>query len=127
MAYPKWECTPEILERVADMAAKGVTEASIARNVGLSPTTFSLKKKEFPELEETIKNAASKGEEEVVGYLWNIIRDPKNKNHFSACLFYLKTKHRWRETDNMETAKVLPASVPFKLKDTKEDDEDIAA
>lgn len=125
MAYPKWECTPEILERVADMAAKGVTEASIARNVGLSPTTFSLKKKEFPELETVIKNASAKGEEEVVGYLWNIIRDPKNKNHFSACLFYLKTKHRWRETDNMENVTQLPTKVPFKLKDAP--DEEAAA
>ena len=127
MAYPKWECTPEILERVADMAAKGVTEASIARNVGLSPTTFSQKKKEFPQLEETIKNASSKGEEEVVGYLWNIIRDPKNKNHFSACLFYLKTKHRWRETDQQEPTKELPRSVPFKLKGSNDDNaEDVA-
>ena len=127
MAYPKWECTPEILERIADLSAKGVTEASIARIVGLTPSTFSAKKKEHPELGDILNKSRASGEEEVVGYLWNIIRDPKNKNHFSACLFYLKTQHMWREVNKEETVKELPSTVPFKRKEAKDDDLDVAA
>lgn len=123
----KWELTPEILAQIEKMAHDGVTEASIARIVGLHPTAFSTKKKEYPEIEETIKKAHSTGEKAVVGYLWNIINDPTHKHHFSACLFYLKTKHRWRETDHQEQTKELPRSVPFKLKGSNDDNEEDAA
>lgn len=112
----KWIPTKEMLDNIYDMALRGVTQESIARIVGLAPTTFSSKRKEFPELDETIRKAQSAGEEEVVGYLWNIIRDPKHKSHFPALLFYLKTKHRWRETDAQEEKPGLPTGVPFKLK-----------
>lgn len=127
MAYPKWEPTPEILKQVSELAHKGVTEASIARIVGLTPNTFSTKKKEYPELGECLKKAHAHGEDEVVGYLWNIIKDTKHKHHFSACLFYLKTKHLWREVAQAEPTKELPTTVPFKLKSVDDVDEDVAA
>ena len=112
----RWTPTPAILEKVSELALKGVSQDSIARIVGCHPSTFSAKRKEFPELDEVIRKAHSSGEEEVVGLLWDIIRDPKHKSHFPALLFYLKTKHRWRETDAQDEKPGLPTGVPFKLK-----------
>lgn len=121
----KWILTPEILETIKDCAIKGVTEANIARIVGLHPTAFSTKKKEYPEIEEVIKQAQAGGEHEVVGYLWNIIRDPNHRNHFPAILFYLKTKHRWRETDQDATEKPqLPTGVTFTVAQKKESNDE---
>lgn len=112
----KWIPTPAILERVSELSQKGVSQDSIARIVGCHPSTFSAKRKEFPDLDDVIRKAHSSGEEEVVGLLWNIIRDPAHKSHFPALLFYLKTKHRWRETDAQDEKPGLPTGVPFKLK-----------
>ena len=58
----KWIPTPEILEKVREQARMGVTEANIARNVGVAPTTFSAKKQEYPELAEAIKSGHAVGE-----------------------------------------------------------------
>ena len=117
----KWVLTPEILDTIKDCAIKGVTEANIARIVGLHPTAFSTKKKEYPEIEEVIKQAQAGGEHEVVGYLWNIIRDPSHRQHFSAICFYLKTKHRWRETEGEQVDKPqIPTGITFTVAQKKE-------
>lgn len=125
MAYgKKWELTPEILAKIKQLSADGVTEANIARIVGISPTTFSAKKKEYPEIEEAIKDAQANAEHEVVGYLWRILRDPNHKNHFPAILFYLKTKHRWRETDHEQVDKPqIPTGVTFTVATKKENND----
>lgn len=125
MAYgKKWVLTPEILATIKRLSAEGVTEANIARIVGISPTTFSAKKKEHPEIEEVIKEANAHSESEVVGYLWNIIRDPQHRNHFPAILFYLKTKHRWRETDQETNEKPqLPTGITFTVAQKKESED----
>lgn len=110
----KWVLTPQILEQISDMASRGVTEASIARMIGLSPTAFSTKKKDFPEMEEAIRQAHAKGETEVVNYLWEIIHDPKHKSHFAALQFYLKCKHNWGVETTNESKPGLPTGVDFK-------------
>lgn len=114
MAYgKKWVPTPKILEQIKELATKGVTEASIARIVGISPTGFSAKKKEYPEIEEVIRQAHASGEDEVVGYLWDILRDNKHKNHFAAIQFYLKSKHSWGDNGTQEEKPGLPTGVNF--------------
>ncbi len=97
----KWVLTPEILEKVKDMAHKGCTEANIARCVGLHQSTWIEKKKEYPELEAAIKDAKASGEKELVGILWEHIRDPntQRRDKLSTIYFMLKTRHHWRETD----------------------------
>ena len=54
MGLPKWIPTPEILAEVERLSKMGVTEASIARQVGISPSTFSEKKQLHPELAEVL-------------------------------------------------------------------------
>lgn len=115
MAYgKKWVLTPKILEQISELASRGVTEASIARLVGLAPTSFSAKKKEYPEIDEAIRQAHAKGESEVVSYLWDIIHNPSHKNHFAALQFYLKCKHNWGVDATEESKPGLPTGVDFK-------------
>jgi hypothetical protein len=118
-AGKKWECTPEVLEIIRVNAERGVTEANIARLVRLSPSAFSAKKKEHPEMEEVIKQAQANSEYEVTGYLWNILRNPDHKQHFSAICFYLKTRQRWSDSSsNSDNVPQLPSGVNFILAGT---------
>lgn len=122
MAYGKaWECTPEILAKIEEQAKLGVTEANIARNVGLHPSTFSEKKKNHPEIEEAIKKGGAKGEQLATGALWNMMTDPKSKGHVTAVIFYLKTKHGWNDGSRLQTTETTaPSGVKFEIIPSKE-------
>lgn len=50
-----WVPTPEMLEDIKKYASRFLKEEDIARTVGISPQTFSEKKKTYPELDEAIK------------------------------------------------------------------------
>lgn len=110
----RWELTPERLKRIEELAALGVREDSIARQVGLHPSTFSEKKKIHPEIAEVINNAQACTEEIVVSALMNMIKDPKHKAHAAAVFFYLKTKCRWQETSVVITAE-KPSSLKYNV------------
>mgnify|MGYP006277697497 CR=1 FL=1 len=108
-----WVLTPEILEEVKRMAQMGVTEASIARNVGLHPSTFSEKKTQYPELADAINSANSRGEDVAVSALWKAIQDPTSKGHMTAVLFYLKCKHNWNDGSKATVEVQAPSGVKF--------------
>lgn len=114
----KWIPTPEILERIKELAQKGCTEHSIARCLGIHPGQWYTKKKAFPEIQEILDQGRASGENEVTGYLWNIIRNPEHRQHFAAICFYLKTQHNWRETNREEDKPGLPSSVQFSVKES---------
>lgn len=111
----KWIPTPEILEKVREQARMGVTEANIARNVGVAPTTFSAKKQEYPELAEAIKSGHAVGENLAVGALWNAIQNPDSKGHMTAVLFYLKCKHGWSDGSKNSVEIQAPEGVKFEV------------
>lgn len=112
----KWIPTPEIIEYVREQSSRGMTEASIARNVGLAPTTFSAKKQEFPELAEAISKGNSRGEELALNALWAMITDPKSKGHTTATVFYLKCKHGWNDgSKNTVVETTAPSGVKFEV------------
>jgi len=96
----KWIPTPEILARIKELAAQGITEASIAYQVGCHPSTFSLRKQEYPELNDTIKEGRASGEEIVVSKLWELI----HSGHATAILFYLKCQHNWNDRPNQDNS-----------------------
>jgi hypothetical protein len=100
MSGKPWIPTPEILEQVFTLIKKGVTETNVARLVGLHPSTFSAKKTEFPELDETIKKAKAYGEDVAAGIIWQIMNDPSHKQRLTAAMFYLKTQHNWKDKDS---------------------------
>lgn len=57
---PAWIPTPEILSQVEAMAGRFLKEEQIATLIGVAPTTFVEKKKEFPELSEAIRRGRAK-------------------------------------------------------------------
>lgn len=119
----KLDITPEILQQIEQMAAKGVTEAQIAQLVDLHPNTFSAKKKEHPEIGEAIKRGKAQGAEYAVGILrqamnLDAVNNPKLWGpKLSATIFYLKTQCGWSTTVIQQTE---PAPRPTKIAFDKE-------
>ena len=112
---PAWKLTPEILEYVREQSSKGMTEASIARSVGLHPSTFSEKKQQYPDLAEAVKKGNSYGEQLAINALWAMIQDPKSKGHTTATLFYLKCKHGWNDGGKQSVEVQAPSGVQFEV------------
>lgn len=108
-----WIPTPEILDKVRQQAQAGITEANIARNVGLHPSTFSEKKQKYPELAEALKVGHAVGEELAVGALWRAIQNPECKGHMTAVLFYLKARHGWSDGRTTTVETTAPSGVKF--------------
>lgn len=112
----KWIPSPEILQKIEEQAKQGITEANIARNVGISPSTFSEKKQEFPEIQEAIKKGSARGEELATGALWRMIQDDKHKGHLTAVIFYLKTRHGWSDGSKQSSVEaVAPTGIQFEI------------
>lgn len=112
----KWVPTPEILSKIEQQAKLGITEANIARNVGISPTAFSEKKQHYPEIQEAIKKGSARGEELASGALWNMITDEKHKGHLTAVIFYLKTRHGWSDGSKQGSTEVVaPSGIQFEV------------
>lgn len=108
-----WIPTKKILKHIGDLAAKGVTEASIARSCGINPATLSAKKKKFPELDETMKRARANSESIVTGFLWKMIMDEDHPKHFSSVLFYLKCQCGWKDRPDYINVSDLISKVSY--------------
>lgn len=57
---PAWIPSPEILSQIEGMAGRFLKEEQMASLLGIANTTFVEKKKEFPELSESIKRGRAK-------------------------------------------------------------------
>ena len=113
-----WKPTEEMLDQIESWSKMGMTEASIARNLGLHPSTFSEKKHLWPELDERIKRGHAVGEDFAIQALWNMIKDPKSKGHVTGTVFYLKCKHNWNDgTRNAPVEATAPDGVKFEIID----------
>jgi len=66
----KIEITPEMLQKVEDLAAQGLNQAQIARCLGMSPETMTNKKKESDQLLLALKKGAAKGLDVVTNALF---------------------------------------------------------
>lgn len=120
---PAWILTDEHRAIIKQAAANGVTQADIARLVGLSPGGFIEKKKQIPELNDLIKNAHAVSHDMAAGFLRNIWSNPDHPKHLAALIFYLKTRHGWKDQTEVEV-KQLPDKLVFtKATDIKKEDE----
>lgn len=72
-----YEVTPAVIRKVERLAARGLTIIQIGISLGWSEDTIHKKKKENPELSESIKRGQSKGIETVANSLF------KNANGFN--------------------------------------------
>lgn len=98
------EATNEVLEHIKKRLKDGATQGTIAQELGVTPDWFSRWKLKTPAVKEVVDKAKMNLESEVVGYLFQMIRNPDHKNHASSVYFYLKTQCGWRES----SAAIIP-------------------
>jgi len=91
----KWIPTPEILKDIEQMAASGLNEQDIAWNIGLHPTTFSEKKSDYEDLEESISRGRARGVRRVTSALV----EQAEAGNTQAAVFYLKNRRpdQWND------------------------------
>lgn len=90
-----WIPTPEILQQIEAMASRFLKEEQMAVLVGVSPQTFSEKKKEYAELGEAIL----KGRAKVAINLSNKIYEQAMAGNTSILIFLAKSVNGLREND----------------------------
>lgn len=88
MGRPKWEVTPEVLEKVEALAAQGLTQDQIARSMGISPDTLYERKKDNAEFSEAIKAGQAKG----IATITNSLFKAAKAGNITAQIFYLKNR-----------------------------------
>lgn len=89
-----WIPTPEILQKIEQLAGQGMEEQWIARYFGMHPTTFCEYKAKKPELQEAIKSGRSKAYAYVTSKLFEHIQQGDK----GALYFYLKCRYNWKDS-----------------------------
>lgn len=90
-----WIPTPETYAQVEGMAGRFLKEEQIATLLGIAPTTFVEKKKEFPELSEAIRRGRAK----VAVNISNKIYDVALKGNVTLLIFLAKSVIGLKEND----------------------------
>lgn len=81
-------------DQVERLAARGMTQAQIARCIGVSENTVSVKKKTDPKFLAAIEKGAAMGIAAVTGMLLKNI----NLGKETSIIFFLKCRAGWKET-----------------------------
>ena len=115
MGRPRFEITPEILEKTERLAAQGLTQVQISACLGIVPKTLIEKKRAFSEFSNAIKNGRAKG----VGTITNALFESAVKGSVPAQIFYLKN----RDQENWSDVQAHNVSVVAKLSDSQLIDE----
>lgn len=92
---PKHVVTPEMQEKIAQMAAFGINQPQIAAITNMSVDTL------YKYYAYELKTGSDQAIHQVAGNLFKHAMGDDAKA-VSAAQFYLKTRGRWRETDRLE-------------------------
>ena len=111
MGRPRFEITPEILEKTERLAAQGLTQVQISACLGIVPKTLIEKKRAFSEFSDAIKNGRAKG----VGTITNALFESAVKGSVPAQIFYLKN----RDQENWSDVQAHNVSVVAKMSDSQ--------
>ena len=95
---PKFEVTPEVLEKTESLMAKGLTVEQCAGMLGISTSTFYLYQAEFSEFSDTIKRGQARGIDAVTNALFENATVDRN---VPSIIFFLKNRAGW--VDKTET------------------------
>lgn len=93
----KIEVTPEFLAEVGQLAGQGFTNENLAHYYGVAVGTWCEYKKNYPEIEESIKDGKAKCLQIATSILWKYVLEGDKPSLF----FYLKTQHAFSETKNV--------------------------
>lgn len=97
---PQFKVTDEVLKKVEKFASLGLTEAQIARNLGIARQTLISKKKQYSEFLDAIERGKAKG----ISMVSNAVFDSAMAGNVSNQQFYLKCRapDQWKEKQALE-------------------------
>lgn len=93
----KIEVTPEFLVEVGQLAGQGMTNEHLAHYYGVAEGTWYEYKKNYPEIDEAIKDGKAKCLQIATSILWKYVLEGDKASLF----FYLKTQGGMTETRNI--------------------------
>ena len=99
MGRPRFEVTPEVLEKTESLMAKGLTVEQCAGMLGISTSTFYLYQADNSEFSETIKRGQARGIDAVTNALFENATVDRN---VPSIIFFLKNRAGW--VDKQEIA-----------------------
>ena len=92
---PSFEITPEIIERVEELAGQGLPKYQIAHLIGISYETFNEKAKEFSDFSDAIERGKAQGIETMTNALFH----KAQTGDTAAIKYYLNNRSDdWSET-----------------------------
>ena len=98
MGRPRFEITPEVLEKTESLMAKGLTVEQCAGMLGISTSTFYLYQAEFSEFSDTIKRGQARGIDAVTNALFENATVDRN---VPSIIFFLKNRAGWKDVKDM--------------------------
>lgn len=118
--YEKW-LKKENLLLLEGWARDGLTDEQIAKNIGITVSTFYEWKKKYSEISESLK----KGKEVVDYQVENALLSSALEGNTTAQIFWLKNRRpdKWRDKQKEETDKTALDKLDNILKEIKEDAE----
>lgn len=118
--YEKW-LKEENLLLLEGWARDGLTDEQIAKNIGITVSTFYEWKKKYSEISESLK----KGKEVVDYEVENALLSSALGGNTTAQIFWLKNRRpdKWRDKQKEETDKTALDKLDSILKEIKDDAE----
>lgn len=118
--YEKW-LKKENLLLLEGWARDGLTDEQIAKNIGITVSTFYEWKKKYSEISESLK----KGKEVVDYAVENALLSSALEGNTTAQIFWLKNRRpdKWRDKQKEETDKTTLDKLDSILKEIKDDAE----
>jgi len=96
---PSFEITPEIIERVEELAAQGLPKYQIAHVLGIHRDTLNEKEKEFSDFSDAIERGKAQGIETIT----NVLFSKAQTGDTAAIKYYLNNRSdEWSETQKHE-------------------------
>lgn len=104
---------PQVLENVEKLSALGLNQEQIAYRLGVRRQLISEKKKDYPDIADSIKKGRAKGVEEATSKLQELIAE----KDLGAIAFYLKARGGWSDRVSEKELKSAKqkVSILFKL------------
>ena len=118
--YEKW-LKKENLLLLEGWARDGLTDEQIAKNIGITVSTFYEWKKKYSEISESLK----KGKEVVDYEVENALLSSALEGNTTAQIFWLENRRpdKWRDKQKEETDKTALDKLDSILKEIKDDAE----
>ena len=98
---PKFEITPDVLERTERAMAQGLTKEQCAGVLGIHTSTFMLYQAENSEFSEAIKRGQASGIDQVTNALFENATVERDN---TAIIFYLKNRAGWVDKQEHKVA-----------------------